>query len=211
MAIDVGSANGAVNQSDGVDQADKSAAVELPNPDVTDGDETEEGVDQIAAQHRSGVRLALVFGMAILVALGSMTGWLGWRAYQSHAAQQQRNVLLQAGRQAALNLTTIGYTQAEADAGRVVDGSIGAFRADFQQRAPDFISVVKRAQSTSKGTISEAALESQQGDQGQVLVAVSVQTVTPADKNPAPRGWRMRISVQQTPDGPKVSNVEFVP
>jgi Mce-associated membrane protein len=71
--------------------------------------------------------------------------------------------------------------------------------------------VVKQAQSKSVGTVSEAGLESQSGDQAQVLVAVSVKTANLGAQEQRPRAWRMRIDVQKLGDQAKVSNLQFVP
>ncbi len=95
---------------------------------------------------------------------------------------------------------------------RVLDSSTGTFYDDFQQRSAPFIEVVKQAQSKSEGKISEAGLESSNDNEGQVLVAVTVNTTNAGAPEQQPRSWRMRISVQKTGDDEaKVSNVEFVP
>lgn len=159
----------------------------------------------------TGVRLALAVGGATIVVLAALVAWLGYRAYESHQVQQQRLLFLQVGRQGALNLTTIDYTEADADVQRVIDSSTGTFRDDFQKRAGPFIEVVKQAQSKSVGEITEAGLESQQGDQAQVLVAVTVKTSSAGAEEQQPRAWRMRMTVQKVGDGAKVANVEFVP
>lgn len=159
----------------------------------------------------SPVRLATVSGLVIVVALGALTGWLGFRAYQSHQAQQQRALLVQVARQAALNLTTIDWQHADADIQRILDSATGTFYDDFSKRSKPFVDVVKKAQSKSVGTITESGLESQSGDEAQVLVAVSVNTSNLGAAEQEPRYWRMRISVQQTGDEVKVSNVAFVP
>jgi Mce-associated membrane protein len=156
-------------------------------------------------------RFALIVGLVVTVALGALAGWLGLRAHQSHESAQQRAVFLQAARQGALNLTTISYTEVDADIKRILDSSTGAFYDDFQKRSQPFVDVVKQAQSRSVGTITEAGLESMQRDTAQVLVAVSVKTSNAGAAEQQPRGWRMRISVQKLGDTAKVSNVEFVP
>jgi Mce-associated membrane protein len=162
-------------------------------------------------QRRSGVRLAIAVGIAVVAALGSLTGWLGYRMYGDHQAQQQRNLFVEVGRQGAVNLTTISYTEADADVQRILDSSTGTFYDDFKKRSQPFVEVVKQAQSKSAGTVTAAGLESQAGDQAQVLVAVSVNTTIAGAPEQQPRSWRMRISVQKVSDGAKVSNVEFVP
>jgi Mce-associated membrane protein len=49
----------------------------------------------------------------VVVSLAGLVGWLGFRAHQSHRAEQQRQLLLEVGRQGGLNLTTASYTEAE--------------------------------------------------------------------------------------------------
>jgi Mce-associated membrane protein len=160
---------------------------------------------------RSHLRLATLIGLVVVVALAALVGWLGYRTYQSHQAEQQRALFVQVGRQGALNLTTIDFQHADADVQRILDSATGTFHDDFAQRSKPFVDVVKQAQSKSVGTVTEAGLESENGDQGQVLVAVAVKTSNVGAAEQAPRAWRMRISVQKVGVEAKVSNVEFVP
>jgi Mce-associated membrane protein len=175
------------------------------------GDNSHECSDTAVRQRGSGIRPALVLGLVMVLALAGLVSWLGQRAYESHHAQQQRRLFLQVGRQGAMNLTTISYTQARADVQRILDCATGSFHDDFQKRSPAFIEILKRAQSKSEGTVTEAGLESDAGDQGQVLVAVTVKTSTAGAAERQPRAWRMRIGVQKVGGGAKVSSVEFVP
>ncbi len=156
-------------------------------------------------------RPALVIGLVFVVALTGLVGWAGFRAYQSHQAQEQRRLFLQVGRQGALNLTTIDFHEADADVQRILDGATGQLYDNFSKRAQPFIDVVLRTQSKSVGTVTEAAVESQSGDQAQVLVAVTVNTSNAGAAQQEPHLWRMRVSVQKVGRVAKVSNVEFVP
>jgi Mce-associated membrane protein len=160
---------------------------------------------------RSHLRLATLIGLVVVVALAALVGWLGYRTYQSHQAEQQRALFVQVGRQGALNLTTIDFQHADADVQRILESATGAFYDDFAKRSKPFVEVVTQAQSKSVGTVTEAGLESENGDQGQVLVAVAVKTSNAGAAEQAPRAWRMRISVQKVGVEAKVSNVEFVP
>ena len=187
---------------------------------ATDGDEDsaadydEEAPDEEAGQAKprmSHLRLATIAGLVLVVALAGLTGWLGFRTYQSHQADEQHKLFLQVGRQGALNLTTIDWQQADKDVQRILDSATGTFYDNFQKRAGPFVEVVKQAQSKSVGTIAEAGMESESDDGAQVLVAVTVKTSNAGAPEQAPRAWRMRISVQKVDDGAKVSNVEFVP
>jgi Mce-associated membrane protein len=198
--------------------ADAEADADAENDVDTDGDEVvevREEADQQAdagvGQRFSSARLAVAFGLIVVLTLAGLVGWLGFRTFQSHRAEQQRALFLQVGRQGALNLTTIDYQHAETDVRRILDSAAGTFRDDFSKRSQPFIDVVKQAQSKSVGTVTEAGLESESGDQAQVLVAVMVKTSNAGAAEQDPRLWRMRISVQKVGDQAKVSNVEFVP
>ena len=164
-----------------------------------------------AKKSSSPARLATVFGLVTVVALAALGGWFGYQAYQSHKAQQQRELLVRIGRQGALNLTTIDWQHADADVQRILDSATGTFYDDFSHRSKPFIDVVKKAQSKSVGTITEAGLESQSGNEAQVLVAVSVKTSNIGAAEQDSRHWRMRVTVQKVGNDVKVSNVAFVP
>jgi Mce-associated membrane protein len=159
---------------------------------------------------KSPRRQALIAALLTISVLVGIAGWLGWQVYQSNRLKLDHAALLQAGRQGALNLTTINWQHADADVQRVLDSATGTFYDDFSKRSKPFIDVVKQAQSTSVGTITAAGLESATANDAQVLVAVSVKISNSAGPEQNPRAWRMRISVQKVGGDVKVSKVEFV-
>jgi Mce-associated membrane protein len=172
----------------------------------------EPGTRNLVQTWFSSIPGPIAVSVAIIVALVGLGGWLGFRVHQDHQEQAQRNLYVQVARQTAINLTTINYTEVDADIKRVLDSATGAFHDEFQNRSQPFVEVVKKVQSKTEGTISEAGLLSYTKDRAQVLVAVAVKTsmaAAPADQEP--RRWRMRLTVDKTGDGAKVSNVEFVP
>jgi Mce-associated membrane protein len=167
--------------------------------------------DRAVAHGVKGVKPAIVGALVAALALSAVAGWLEYRVHQSDQANQQRAVLLETARQAAVNLTTISYTEVDNDVKRIVDSATGSFRDDFQKRSPAFIDLVKQAHSKSVGTVTAAGLQSVSGNQAQALVAVSVKTSDAAAPEQEPRAWRMQISVTRDGDGAKVSDVQFVP
>jgi Mce-associated membrane protein len=206
----------------------ESNAVELSDPAPTAAESPEnadvvgaadvagdaDSADGVAANPRapmSHVTMALIAGLIAVVALAALTGWLGFRTYQSHRADEERKLFLQVGRQGALNLTTIDWEHADGDVQRILDSATGTFYDDFQQRAQPFMEVVKQAKSKSVGTIAEAGLLSSNDNEAQVLVAVTVKTSNAGAPEQDPRAWRMKITVEKIGDEAKVSNVEFVP
>jgi Mce-associated membrane protein len=188
---------------------------EAPEEDSEEAVDDAVDFDAVVAQpsrSMSHVKLATIIGLVVVVALAGLVGWLGYRAYGSQNAEHQRELFLQVGRQGALNLTTIDYEHADADVQRILDSATDTFYDDFSKRSQPFVDVVKQAQSKSVGTITSAGVESIDGDDGQVLVAVTVKTSNAGAAEQQPRAWRMRIMVKKTGnDEAKVSNVEFVP
>ncbi|MDZ4232623.1 MAG: Mce protein [Dietzia sp.] len=196
-----------VTAADEVDTDDLDAG----ESDAVDDAEDYEATAVPARTPMSHVKLALIGGLVGVLALAGLTGWLGFRAYESNKAEAESALFLQVGRQGALNLTSINHENAEADVQRILDSATGTFYDDFQQRAQPFVEVVKQAQSTSVGTIAEAGVESESDNEAQVLVAVTVRTSNAGAPEQEPRAWRMRILVEKIGDEAKVSNVEFVP
>jgi Mce-associated membrane protein len=147
----------------------------------------------------------------VVAVLGTLVTWLGFRAYQLNQTQHEHALFVEVARKGALNLTTISYTEVDADVQRILDMATGQFYDDFAKRSQPFVAVVKQVESTSKGTVTGVGLESQDGRSARVLVAVSVNTTTVAATEPRSAAWRLRITVDKVGGDAKVSNVEFVP
>src|SRR5262245_27505359 len=102
--------------------ADEPDANEKPDEATTA--DVEEG-EHTGWRHRVGrwklsrVGTALVASAVIVATLTGLTGWLGYHAYQTHRAEWQRNLFVQVARQGAVNLTTINFTQVDADVQRI--------------------------------------------------------------------------------------------
>ena len=220
MADDAAAPEGELTEAtENTPESSPEEATESPeatDPDGVDAyvaDSLDEGDAFVTKPKRtvSHVGLATALGLVIVLALGGLVGWLGWRAYQSHEAEQQRALFLQVGKQAAINLTTIDFAEADADVKRILDSATDQFYDDFSKRSQPFVDVVKQAQSKSTGEVTAAGLESETDDTAQVLVAVTVKTSNAGAPEQQPRAWRMRISVKKVDNDAKVSNVEFVP
>lgn len=209
----------AADASSPEDQAVAADDVEDDETSAADADSDEVdvvGEDQDAKLTKrrfsvSPVRLATLVGVIAILALGGVVGWLGFQTYQLRQDQEQRELFLRVGRQGAVNLTTIDWQNVNNDIQRILDSATGPFYDDFSKRSQPFIDVVKKVQSKSVGTVTEAGLESVSRNEARVLVAVSVKTSNLGAEDQPPRAWRMRIDVQKVDDGAKVSNVLFVP
>lgn len=208
-AVPAGRGSDAENAASGAADEVDTDLDGTPDDDVV-GAVEEPGAPPPPPEPMSHVRLATIVGLVLVLALGGLTTWLGFRAYESHRADEQRQLFLEVGREGALNLTSVDYKQVDQDVQRILGNATGQFYDEFNQRAKPYAEVVKQVKSKSVGTVTEAGVASMSPDGADVLVAVVVTTVLEGQPEQAPRAWRMRITVQKDGDDAKVADVEFV-
>ena len=155
-------------------------------------------------------RIALITGLVAGAVLAGLVGWLSYRTYEAQNSAAQRELFVQTAEQVAVNLSTVDYRHAEADAQRIMDSATGNFADNFARRKQLYIDTAKRTRSTSLGTVTDAGLESQSGARGRVLVAVTVKAADPEQAQQEPQFVRMRLTVQKVGNVVKVSDVAFV-
>ncbi|MFZ0231136.1 MAG: mammalian cell entry protein [Mycobacterium sp.] len=155
-------------------------------------------------------RIALVVGLISGAVLAGLVGWLSFRTYEVQNREAQRDLFVQTAQQVAVNLSTVDYQNADADAQRILDSATGKFADNFSHRKQLYIDAAKRTRSKSLGAVTDAGLESQTGDQGRVLVSVTVKSADPAQAQQEPQFVRMRLTVRKIGDIAKVSDVAFL-
>ena len=150
---------------------------------------------------------ALAAVLAVLVALNL---WAVWNNVSARRSDDRRDQMIEAGRVGLLALTSIDHERVDQDVQRILDSSTGSFRDDFAERAEPFKDAARRARSKSAGAVSQAALESDDGDSGSVLVALTVMTSNRGVPEQYPKAWRTRVTVTKDDGAFKVAAVEFV-
>jgi Mce-associated membrane protein len=156
-------------------------------------------------------RLALIGGLVAAVMLAGLVGWLGFRTYEARDREAHRSLFVRAAEDVAENLSTVDPQHADADAQRIQDSATGTFAESFGHHKQAYIDGAKQSRSRSLGTVTDVGLESQSGEQGRVLVAVTVKSVDSVPADQQPQFFRMRITVHKVGDGAKISDVAFVP
>jgi Mce-associated membrane protein len=126
---------------------------------------------------------------------------------------QQREAAFVAGaRKGVVNMISLDFNKAKEDVQRVIDGSTGQFKTDFQQRAGDLIAVVARSKTITEGRVNAAAIESMERNSAVVLVSATSQvTNSPPGRDEPPQIWRLRVTVADVGGQYKLSKVEYVP
>lgn len=197
---------------DEVDDDDAGAPDVTPDadddtPDVSD-EEALAFLKHAAHQRDNRVIVALVVGVLVVGALGALVAWLGQRELQLRRDDALHQMYLTAGKQVAVNLTTIDYRHVDDDIKRALDTSTGAYFDDFKQRSVAVVDSVKQQQSASVGTVTEAGVESANETTGVVLVAVKVHTEVGSGPPQRDRYWRVRLTMHKVGDSAKASKVE---
>src|SRR6202000_2179245 len=125
--------DGAAEETESVaapELVDEASAEDFDAEDSeADGSETEvtaePGTRKLWPNWFSGAPRPVAVGIAFIVALLGVGGWLGFRIHQDNQVQAQRSLYVQVARQTAINLTTIHYTEVDADIKRVLDSATG--------------------------------------------------------------------------------------
>ena len=155
-------------------------------------------------------RIALVAGLIAGAVLAGLVGWLGFRTYEAQNRETQRYLFVQTAEDVAVNLSTVDYQHADADAQRILDSATGRVR---RQLLPPQAVVHRRRQADAveiAGCRHRCRAGIANGDQGRVLVAVTVKSADPAQ---AGSGAAVRADAGHRAEGgrvAKVSDVAFV-
>ncbi len=152
--------------------------------------------------------------MAVLSVLAlaflAVSGYFGYTHRQAERAAQQRSEIVDAASQGVVNLTTMDFQRADEDVQKVLDGSAGEFRDEFEARSKDLIAVMQEAQVKSVGVVRQAAIERQDGDSADVLVAVAQKVSNAGGAAEEPRSQRMRVTMQLEDGTYKIVKAGFV-
>ena len=156
--------------------------------------------------------LAPLIAALATVALLAATGYMLW---QHHAAGQQRRQQAEyaaTARQGVINLMSVDFATAKDTVQRVIDGSTGRFRSNFEETADDFVKAVQEEKIVTRAMVNDAAVESVDGDTAVVLVSATSERQgqqAPKDQQ-QPRVWRVVVTLQRDGEQMKMSGVDFV-
>jgi Mce-associated membrane protein len=200
-------------------RAKATAARLLGSPETPDTEDVAETVtDEVADEptRRWWARLPWPkIGLAAVVvaicAALALTGLMIWQHHKVNAQRAHEAEFVTSATEGVVALLSIDYNRAKADVQKVIDHSTGSFRDDFTKGADDFVKTAEQSKAVTVGKISAAALESENGDTGVVLLAASSQVTNANGARQDPRAWRMSVTMTRDGGKLKMSNVEFVP
>ncbi|MFC9789927.1 hypothetical protein [Rhodococcus sp. NPDC127528] len=173
-----------------------------PTPDAAPADARRAG-----RARRNTLRVLVAAATAGLVA----TVVLGVAALRSDRAREaHRQSLVDAARDGVLALIDVHAATADADLARLMSLSTGVFADEMKEGGTGFVGSVRDSAVNSDGRVDEAALASESGSSGVVVVAASARVANAA--GPASnRTYRLRVAVDEVGGRMLMSSVEFVP
>ncbi|MFZ2176279.1 MAG: hypothetical protein WAW17_20020 [Rhodococcus sp. (in: high G+C Gram-positive bacteria)] len=194
-------------------RAPKSTANAVPEGEAVPTVSVPEPGEDAAGRTRRSWKSLLGYGVATFVVAALVVAAVLLVLDNRSAAERddRRQAFVDTARQTVLNLTTIHPESAKEDVDRIVAGASGQFREEFEGREDPFVGVVKEANVTTEGEIVESALEREDGLSADVLVAARTMVSSTDQPEPAPRDFRMRVTVTDVDGKLTASKVEFVP
>lgn len=154
----------------------------------------------------AGVAAAASAGLIVVTAL------MLW-SHQNVSQQREREAeFVAAARQNVVNLLAIDYNTAQDSVQRVLDGSTGKFRTNFEETVEDFIKALQEEKITTTATVNDAAVESMTAEGATVLISATSRregAKAPKDQQ-EPRVWRIVLTLERDGSAIKMSGVEFV-
>lgn len=158
-------------------------------------------------------RKTVAASVAAALVCGSLgaSGYL-WRHHRTVAHHQQRAAeFAAAARQDAIWVMSIDANKAREDVQRIIDNTTGTFKAGMLLSAEDLVNAVQQSNVSTTVDIAGVAVESMTEDSAVVLVAAKAAVVNRDKDKPAPRSWRIVMTLQRDGGQPKVSNIEVLP
>lgn len=114
--------------------------------------------------------------------------------------------------QVLTHLMTIRQETLPQDVDRIVGEIEGDFAQQFSPRKDSYKDVVKSTKIVADGAVTAAAVEKNEPDHADVIMAIDQSIANPKDKDKQQRQYRIRVTVNRHDDGTmKVSEVSFIP
>lgn len=182
------------------------------HPDTQDATTAEQPDAEVSTPDVRGCRLGpliAAIGVVVLLLAATVTSGVVWNGARAAAADREN--VLSAARQAAVNLTTIDFNSVESDVRRVLDGATGDFGGLFGQNVDSYVGVVKEGQVVTKGEIAEAGVQELDDSSATVLVAITTTVKNKNVPNGEQRSYRLVERMEKHSGSWLVSRVDFVP
>jgi Mce-associated membrane protein len=169
-------------------------------------DRPPDALSAVLTKRRLALAMLAVVTVAALVGIGVLVP----RISSATARDGLRADVLHAARQETVNFTTLDYRHLDRDLGRVLRGSTGDFRKQFQAGSKSLTSLVTANKAVAKGEVLDAGLVSSDSDSAVVLVVADSTVTNTANPKGEQRHYRLQLSLVRHQGQWLVSDLTFV-
>jgi Mce-associated membrane protein len=148
--------------------------------------------------------------VAATVLMTATAVWLGTQVHEQRAAERQRQDILAAARQSALNFTSLDYRHYDRDSGNVLKGATGDFKEQFAAQTAKLTELVTRNRSVSEGQVLEAGIVRSDERSARVQVVADSKVTNTAVPQGEARTYRLQLDLVLENGRWLTSDVEFV-
>jgi Mce-associated membrane protein len=165
----------------------------------------------MAARWTYGMSRGLSVGLVVATVLTTaVAGRLGFALHDRHATEQQRQDVLAAARQSALNFTSLDYRHYDRDSGNVLKGATGDFKKQFTAQTAQLTKLVAENKSVSEGQVLDAGIVRSDARSARVLVVADSKVTNTAVPQGEARTYRLQLDLVHRGGRWLTSDVEFV-
>ncbi|MDR3665059.1 MAG: hypothetical protein P4L86_32525, partial [Mycobacterium sp.] len=142
-----------------------------------------------------------------LLGIGAALSW-NHHVAQTHRQQQQRAAA--AARQGVIDVMSLNFVNAEDDMRRVMDNATGRFKEEFQGQQFILVRQLIDAKVVTHVDVTGVAVQSASDDSAVVLVATTSQAANTKDPHPAPKRFRLVVTLTKDQGRLKISQLDYV-
>lgn len=175
---------------------------------VADADESLRGEVLEPVRGKRGVLTALAW--IALAALSAVVVFGALAVRSDRARETQRQEYVDGAVAGALALIDVHSATVDEDLETLQSLSTGTFADELKSGESAFVASIRDFAVESDGRVDTAALASESGNSGVVLIAASAQVGNSAGESSA-RTYRLRVGVEDVDGRVLMSSVEFVP
>jgi len=175
---------------------------------VADADESLRGEVLKPVRGKRGVLTALAW--IALAALSAVVVFGALAVRSDRARETQRQEYVDGAVAGALALIDVHSATVDEDLETLQSLSTGTFADELKSGESAFVASIRDFAVESDGRVDTAALASESGNSGVVLIAASAQVGNSAGESSA-RTYRLRVGVEDVDGRVLMSSVEFVP
>jgi Mce-associated membrane protein len=148
---------------------------------------------------------ALIF--CVLLGLGSALAW-SHHVTQTHRHQQERAA--DVARRGVIDVMSLNFVNAEEDVQRIMDNATGRFKEEFQGQQFILVRRLIESKAVTHVKVTAVAVQSASDDSAVVLVAATSQAANINDPHPAPKRFRVMVTLAMDQGRLKISQLAYL-